>query len=278
MEQSNSVREMLEQLSTEQLEGLLDKELHSETVDCNAIRMILGILRKRDKDRPVDMTPAMEKAWEKYQRDSAKIWEESASTRRIRNLALKIVSTAAVLVILLVSVVPKQAGAESLWETLVRWTADFVEFLSPHDNEGRISEYKFTTDNPGLQEVYDAVVELGVTEPVVPMWLPEIGEAIECKTVITPACSSLRAKLPYNDGEITYRLDVFQTDVSHEYYKDETQIREYVVNKTTFNIMRNNDVWIVVWLKENIECSIGIDCQEETLYRILKSIYVMEDE
>ena len=45
----------------------------------------------------------------------------------------------------------------------------------------------------------------------------------------------------------------------------------------TYNITRNNDWWVAVWTKDNIECSIALDCQEETLRRILDSIYTMED-
>ena len=42
-------------------------------------------------------------------------------------------------------------------------------------------EYVFETDHPGLQQIYDAVVEMGVTEPVVPMWVPEGYDLVEYK-------------------------------------------------------------------------------------------------
>ena len=41
-------------------------------------------------------------------------------------------------------------------------------------------------------------------------------------------------------------------------------------------IVKNTDAWVVVWTKDNIECSISVDCQEDELDRILRSIYTKE--
>ena len=45
------------------------------------------------------------------------------------------------------------------------------------------------------------------------------------------------------------------------------------ISDTTFNILRNKGIWVVAWEKDNIECSIFVDCQENVLYEILDSIY-----
>lgn len=273
----SSAWEMFEQLSTEKLDELLDAELHRETPDENAIRMIFSILRERDKDRPREVTPQIQAAWEKYQDKTEELDRKETQPRQIRNWVVRAASIAAVLVVLLMVVVPKQADAESFWEVLQRWTAEIVEFFSPTDNSHRLAEYEFVTDNPGLQQVYDAVVELGVTDPVVPMWLPEVGEVNECRTIITPVSTGLFATLPNNGGEVVYKLDVYNTDVSHAYHGDGTEVIKFTQDEITFNILPNNDAWVVIWTIDNIECSIAIDCQEDDLYKILKSIYTMED-
>ena len=273
----SSAREMFEQLSTEKLDELLDAELHRETPDENAICMIFSILRERDKDRFREVTPQVQAAWEKYQDKMEDLDRKETQPRQIRNWVVRAASIAAVLAVFLMAVIPQQADAESFWEVLQRWTAEIVEFFSPTDNEHRLAEYEFVTDNPGLQQVYDAVVELGVTDPVVPMWLPEVGEAIECSIVETPVKTGVVAALPYGDSFVVYKLDLYNADVAHTYHGDGTEIIEYIQDETTFNIMRNNEAWVVFWTKDNIECSIAIDCQEDDLYKILKSIYTMED-
>ena len=76
---------------------------------------------------------------------------------------------------------------------------------------------------------------------------------------------------------IVYKLSVYNGEPAHQFYRDDTYYDSYERNGTTYTITRNNDRWVAVWAKENIECSIFIDCQEETLYSVLKSIYVMEE-
>jgi len=31
-----------------------------------------------------------------------------------------------------------------------------------------------------------------------------------------------------------------------------------------------------VWVRDNLECSLTVDCQEDTLFEMLRSIYKME--
>lgn len=272
-----SVRELFEQLPTEQLREMLDKELHTEPVNADAIRLLMGILRERNKENPVQITPATEQAWEKYQQDSEKIWKGAKRSGKIRNWIIRTASAAAVLAVLLLPIVPQEAGAESLWDTLMRWTSEIVEFFGPKDNEGRIEEYVFQTDNPGLQQVYDAVVELGVTDPVVPMWLPEGAELVECEILNYPAKTRLHTSFVYNNAPIIYYVDIYNADVSHMYQKDDTMIAQHEQGGIKHGVFRNNDTLTAVWMKDNIECSIFIKSQEDTLRRILDSIYGKED-
>ena len=74
-----------------------------------------------------------------------------------------------------------------------------------------------------------------------------------------------------------YELDVYNGELAHQYYKDDTHFEKYEWNGTTYNIARNNDRWIAVWTKDNIECILTLECREETLRRILRSFYVTED-
>lgn len=275
--QISSARDMFGQLSTEKLERLLDTELHQPEPDTNAVRLILDILRERDREQPCEITPQMREAWENYQEKTDALARREILARKRHSGIRRALAAAAVVAVVFLAIVPGRANAETFWEVLQRWTAEIVEFFGASDNEFRMKEYKFTTDNPGLQQVYDAVVELGVTEPVVPMWLPESGEAIECKMVTTPVKTGVVARLPHGDDEVIYKLDIYYSDISRTYHGDGTQGKQFTKEETTFHIIRNNDAWVVFWTKDNIECSIAIDCLEDDLYKILESIYAMED-
>lgn len=276
MESNNvtSIRQMLEQMTTEQLRDMLDEELHTEPVNGDSIRLIRSILRDRNRDIAVEMTPNLERAWEKYQRDTDKIWEASRSTRRIRSFAMRAAAAAAVLVLLLVPIVPQEVGAESLWDALVRWTTEIVEFFGPNDNDHRIVNYEFQTDNPGLQQVYDAVVELGITDPVVPMWLPEGYELKELEIVELPSKTRVHSSFFSGDSPIVFTVDIYNEKVSRMYQRNETSVSKYECSGIKHFIMNNNSKTSVVWEQKKIECFMSTDIQEDTLFEILNSIYI----
>lgn len=58
-----------EQLSTEKLDEMLNKELHSESVDSDVVRKILDVLWERE-NTPAVITPAIQEAWELYQQQT----------------------------------------------------------------------------------------------------------------------------------------------------------------------------------------------------------------
>lgn len=279
MQENNvtSVREVFEKMSIEQLDEILNRELHREPPDTNAIRLILDILREREKDMHVELTPEMQAAWEKYQTDIAKISQQSSRARRMRRMFVRLVSSAAVLVLAFMLLVPQEAKAKGLWDWLVRVTEDVVEFFTPADTESRIMEYEFKTDNPGLQRVYDTAVEHGVDFPAVPMCLMDGAELKACNVLDSPSRRSIMSTFMYDGGTIVHNIDIYNQEVAHSFEKDETRITVQELFGTEFTIMRNNNVWTAVWGKDNIECSIFIDCQEDELYKILRSIYVMEE-
>ena len=281
MEQNNtSIWKVLDQLPTETLVEMLRQEAQDESGDGDALRLILKILREREAKEaetrpPIVLTPQQEAAWETYKQRMRELAEEQERTRKTRHWIIRAASLAAILVLVFLPILPQGAHAESLWSRFTRWTVDIVDFFGPKDNEDRLEEYVFQTENPGLQQLYDAVVEMGVTKPVVPMWLPEIEDNVTIKATQLPACSGITVEYPNN--EMVYKIDCYHTEVSRKYAKDETEIKKFAVNETTFYIMRNLDCWVAIWNIDEIECFIQIDCQEDVLYKVLKSIYSMED-
>lgn len=268
---------LLEQMSTEELRVLLNRELHTEPVNEDAIRLIRGILRRRSQTVEVTITPELEQAWEKYQKDSDAIWQESRKKQRLHNWLVRGAAAAAVLAILVIPVFPQEAGAESLWQTLTRWTAQVVEYFSPTDNEGRILEYEFKTDNSGLQQVYDTVVEQGITVPVVPMWLPEGYELVECKVDEFPSKIRIHSRFENEEDSLVLKIEHHYTDVPRQYQIDENEYGFYEYSGVDHQIVQNYDKLVALWHRDDIEAMISAGCREEEVKQILRSIYNTED-
>ena len=271
------LRRMLEQQSTEVLQEMLEQQLGTDPVNTESVRMILSILRSRAPAPRPEVTGEAAEAMERYRALVARQDRQQLRRKKGKKLLIRALSTAAVLALILAVILPQQAEAGSIWKRLTRWTEEvIVEFFTPNDNDHRLVEYEFTTDHPGLQEVYDAVVEMGITQPMVPMWFPEESELGECKVTDTPSRNRLSFCFSYGEDEITFIVDKYDTNVSRQFEKDDSESFQYEKQNTTFLIMQNNDIWTAIWYQDNIECSLAIDCQEDVLYRILNSIYTPE--
>ncbi len=271
-----SRREFLKTIPTQELDEILQAELRKENIDDDLVRLILDVLEEREADRPVEISVEVATAVEKYTTYLDGLGKEPAKPTRRWSVVLKVAS-ALVVVGLLFFVVPQAANAENFFEMLARWTDSIFEFFSPGD-DNKQPEYVFETDHPGLQQIYDAVVELGVTEPVVPMWVPEEYELLECKTTSISRDKSVHAVLSNERDTIFFRVSIIDTKNGVNIYKDELGVITYEHNGTTHYIMQNLNRQIATWNTEKNICSVAVDCQEDILFEILKSIYTTEED
>lgn len=265
-------KEALKNLSTLDLDAMLNTELREEVPNRDLVRSILHVLEEREKDQPVEITPEIQAVWDKFNAKDQRRADRPRPTARSW-VAIRAASIAAVLCLILVPVIPQTAKAESLWERLTRWTAEVLEVLTAHDAKFDHSEYVFKTDNEGLQQVYDAVVELGVKEHIVPMWIPDGYELYEMGT--ESFADKIRFGANFTNGEdnLVFQLNIWGKATWHEYHKSEEDVSVYEYANVKHNIMQNNGRWIVFWETEKIECVISVGVEEADMYKIVQSIY-----
>ena len=270
-----SRREFLKELSTSELDRMLQDEIRKENIDDGLVRLILSVLEEREQDYPVELNEEVVADAEKF--GNSIVAPQSVQTRKKWPPVLKAASVL-VVVGMLLFVLPQAAHAENFLDLLARWTESVFEFLNPAEERDEQPEYVFETDNPGLQQIYDAVVEMGVTNPVVPMWVPEGYELLECKTTSVSRDRSVHAVL--SDGENTFFFRLSEIDPKNgvNVYKDEIDVITYEYNGTTHYILNNLNRQIATWNADNAICSIAVDCQEDILFKILKSIYTKEED
>lgn len=275
MQENNgySLREIVEQLPTPKLDEMLQAELKKSPADPNAVRLILAVLEEREANEPVEMDDQTKLAWERYQNRLEEIKPQAKPVRHLRRRWL--IPVAAMLAVVITCIIPMQANAETFREMLTRWKQDILEFFDPSEKVIP-KELVFKTDNEGLQQIYDAALEIGVEEPLIPMWLWDY-ELSKCEVSNTPSVNSIMATLKNGYAEAIILVEVFDESPLHGYFGEESVYDAYEKNGAKFEITHNNGKWIAVWEKDSVEYSIAIDCQEETLRRILASIYVMEE-
>lgn len=266
-------------METSELEEILRLDAQSpegEESDMELILYIMEVLANR-KGNSSENKKAAQEAYASFLENYYPQERKNAAAKA--KPVLRVLKAASLILVLglLFTLIPQKAQADSFWDWLTRQTAEFMEFFTSKDDEARIEEYNFQTENPGLQQVYDLAVEHGVTIPAVPMYLPGNYKIDECEFIHTPAKDYISAVFIDETKTVILNINIFESEVSHSYFKNATDILQTEIEGRPFHITKNNDVWIAVWSQDNIECSIAIDCQEDTLYRVLKSIYVMED-
>lgn len=255
MKERNKYPDELHALDLPQLETLLQEELAKDPPDDDRVLELLRALEER-----------------KYPED------EPAQHRR--SLARRLIPIAASLVIVLgvlFFTVPTKANAGPFFVLLTRWRSEFFELLSPESKDNMPLEYEFKTNHPGLREVYNEASKLGVSGPAVPMWLPDGSELIECKVIRTRTLAGLTSRFDGVVGPIVFCINKIYEEKNYGFYREDAGYTEVEIRGVNHYIMRNKDTWTVVWTRDDIECSIMMDCQEDTLYQILESIYIMED-
>lgn len=259
----------LESVSTEELRTMLRREMEKDDPDDDLVLSILHILEEREPE-VLDSGSEKEKA-------AVKLFRKRVRARRLgrvrHNHSFMKAASIVLVICLLFALVPQQAEADNWWQRLTKWTDDFFGFFREEEEAFHLHEYEFQTDNPGLQQVYDAVVEMGVTIPAVPMWLPEGYELVECTTVETPIKQYICAQFLNDDSECVLQINVLNTQDPKVYYKDEIPVEEYEKGGMIHSVVQNMDRWAVSWTKDNIECAFSIDCSEEVLHEIIESIY-----
>lgn len=264
----------LKEMSSEQLSRLIQEETAKESPNDDLVLMVLDILEDREKKNSVELGPKGKAAWKKYQ--------SKVRTRDRKNVLIwkPLMQIASVLLVitLLFSLLPTQANAETWWERLAKWTDDLFSFLNPNSKRTIEEKYQFQTENEGLQQVYCAIKNLGINEPIVPMWIPEEFDLFEIKTDAIPNQKFVVALFNGDNTQLIINVRIVNDESSYHYHKDSLEPIIYEKYGTIFNILHNNERKTVTWTIDNIECALSVDCQEEVLYKIIESIYRLEYE
>lgn len=257
---------------TPELDRQLQQELQKEDPNEEVVLGILRILQDREEEYPIQVTNRVQNAWEQYLSKGAK--PRKTGRKRLR-FARAVVAAAAIAIVVLA--LPRTVGAESLWDVLVRWTESVFEFFNPEqDATDPAVAHAFHTEHPGLQQVYDKVTELGATEPVVPMWLPEGFELTELKVISIGEGEKMFAFFCAEDNSITLSYRVSTDILPSKYEKEDPSVETYEAWRKNHFIMDNGENILVTWTVDGVECSMNTDIEKEKVYKLIDSIYRME--
>lgn len=262
-------KEELKALPSDQLDRMLHDELDKDQKDASLVLTLLNVLEEREAGEPA---PLPGEAWQTFvERYNTKIEAEPAPPKKKPYRWLGAVAAALAVFVLASFAIPKVAGYDNIFTLIASWTDDFFTLSDPDDVPAQ-NEYVFKTDNPGLQQVYDAVVEIGITDPVVPMWIPEGYELVELKTVTLGDHTKVYARFIHNRSEIALNYKIYCEYQHSQLPKDEKNANEYEYDGTIYSIISNEENISAAWNKRNIACSFFTNEPKDILTKIIKSV------
>ena len=263
----------LDTMSTEELKTVLKNELSQASKNYERIYGILEVLRIRKPK----IKRAVPHAVTQQEIDSALLICQEADTpsqpepkplwRRKPTAAV-----AAILCILLIAI-PAASGMPFIQQMMAKWNENFFWIDTPGTPVAPPEDYVFQTDNPGLQKLYDAVTEFGITQPIVPMWLPEGYELVFFEKTQTDREKIISASFANSNNRISFFAEEKDPDIKVERHKLPVKPEEWAINGMIFYYANNNEYTNVVWTFENYQITITAKVDKNTMYDIVCSIF-----
>lgn len=255
------------EMTAKQLDEALHVELGKNKKDKEKIIGILRVLEEREMKKPPKMNRKVRQAFRQYKRS-----DEGTERSRIKPTALKIAAVAAVFCLVLFAV-PPMFGKAFLFETIATWTDEVFRFTGQQNEKSDRETYVFQTDHPGLQEIYDTVRSLGVTDPVVPMWLPDGYHLTDIKTLSAEDKTIISAFLESSNGTIFYLVDIHTEELWSEYTKEKENVKIYERAGYKYYVFANETELKISWCSANAEYTISIIDDNVDIYRLIDSIH-----
>lgn len=246
-------------LSSQELEVILKAELDRKAPEREKVLAILSILESREA--------ANAQQCHESQKHAAR--REQPAVRWLRNAAV-----AAAILLLFVFITPPVFGAENIVELVGRWTQDLFALFRSDSPEELQTGYAFHTDHPGLQQIYDAVTEQGITQRVVPTWIPEECELVDWKIGTASEGMIAYAYLAGDDHHVIITMASYIEEPDKRYFKENEDACLYEMSGIKHYIVPNDTTWSAAWASDGVECSIVTTYDENILKQILDSIYV----
>lgn len=287
----------LDQLSTKELQEILRADVDSPgRGDDEAIFYILEVMEKREQEHPSGSFPDLDACWQEFQTiyhtpegegqslypaedpDEAPAGAAPAGKPR-RRVLRRWVLAAALLALLIASLAIPVAGYDNLLEMIGHWTSEQFTFMTAdrEDESGLITDSEDSAETDVGAELRQVLQEHGITENVVPTWMPDGFEQTNDIFIEEyPEFGVTDFFATFSDGTDTCAVSIVKRSSYvdgniYEKVSDNPEI--YIAGNQNHYIVQNEESIIAAWYIENLECTINTTMSESDLKRAIDSIY-----
>lgn len=262
----------LRNMDTEALRSLLMMELSAEgNLNIEKIQEITDIIAEREQ---LDV-PDVDASWKDFQnqyRSTEPLHtldqeQPVPPTRKSKHKALRrVFLVAAVLASLLLgATLTAQAADYDLWGAVAQWTSETFGFTLQQSDE------KLDTISPGLQPLWDAIQDAGISDPLLPTYLPEEYQQVELS--IDTKQAFFCATYQRTDGSVIQLTAERGKNSGWSLLQKDADAPEcYIWNEIEFYVMTNMGQWVAVWSGDEYEYFITCANESDT-YQMIESVH-----
>ena len=295
---NNDMYSYLDQLSTQELEALLQKDAEDpDGGDLDMVMYIMEVIEKReggaDKTAAADalkdffsayatpegdgrcLYPGNDADDKEAKSDPAKVFHKS----RHRKFSLRGAGLiAAVLVCVFSLAACSVGGVGRFFQMVGKWTSEVFAFENTYDGDiPKVdgSELAAPLENAQYASMEEALAAYGITAKVVPTSFPEGFEVVTVEATRFENPDFVKFCAMYQGGDHYLILQVRQIlDLNMESFeKDSDAVTEYVKDGLRHYFYTNMDSNCVTWFNGNLECVVDTDLPERDLISVVDSIY-----
>ena len=267
---SNQDFSRFDSMTNEELEEILRLDAQKTEGEESDLEMflyvmeVLAVRRKNSENPGKTAGEAFETFKEHYMTDDSTTDTEQVPskaqvinmkpTKRLRPWLSRLVATAAILALILVSSVTAHAMGIDIWDIIVTWTQETFQLRSGESDETNEAAANDQREYTDLQQLLN---ESGIVHKLAPSSIPDGYELVDLKTTESPV--QLMYLAIYQNQGHTLKIQVKQYIGAdpEQIEQSDSLIEEYESDGIIYYIFENHDELKAVWIKENFECYIA---------------------
>lgn len=273
--------------SEDQKERLQDEladlllQTSGEGPDSDQLDALLAALEEIDP-MPEDGVPDTEESLTRFHQRYAPLFSpkgdpaagisESPEKKHSRRLTFKFAAIAAVMILLLGSAAAQAFGL-NVFGTIARWSSETFRMRSEDIPYATVRANPLEEGETAYYDtLQDAVDAFGITEPIVPQWVPERFELSEVTATNRKDGIHIYADYACNDEYFQIRYNE-KSDFDFRNLEKEIGVELYSYNSVDHYLVSDMERWKVSWQNGELECHMSGNVSGEEIKEIIESIY-----
>ncbi|MET0017723.1 DUF4367 domain-containing protein [Oscillibacter sp.] len=249
---------------------------HFDSENLNAILSALDEINPESEEfHPEESLAAFHQRFEPVFDKEENSSPSSALARHPRHFSRRLIQVAAIIVVMLFSMVTAQAFGFDIFGAIAKWTSSTFHFSDKEAIYATIGTYPI---DDGEQQTYDslqaALDDFGVVGEIAPTWVPERFQLKIVTAQVKKAGISIESDYAGSNGEyLSITIRNYDSSKQTEIEKDADNTDVYITDDIIHYLVSDKSFEKATWINGQLECKVIGNITYPELKEIIDSIY-----